>query len=267
MLGHSTFRGGLTSAPQVVNVSHFDPKERQRRGSSYSPSDLSALKRNGARGLIARCGKGRETDTKCGTFLQGTDRQGMLLGSYYFVLDGVDPVWQADRFISRLRSIQSSYHIRSREILLVGDFDSKSTPRDLVRFIDRIESKTGTLPIVYLENSPSLMASLSRASSAEKRRIAQCPYWLALYSPSQSDRKTPEQLMRKYGIWNRFAMWQYGGVKWDARRGRSIPQYYNYGSRRSPAYFGNLDRPLERNAFNGSTQELYAFWSRYAWRW
>jgi len=143
--GGQVLRSGLTSAPQVINVSHYDPKERQRRGNSYSPSNLAALRRNGALGLIARCGKGKTLDTKCGQFLAGAERQGMMIGSYFFVLYGVDPVWQADRFINRLRSIKSSYRLRG-PILLVGDFDGKSSPRDIVRFIDRVQSRTGQLP-------------------------------------------------------------------------------------------------------------------------
>ena len=48
----------LSSAPHIINVSEYDPKERQRSGSYYTPNDLTALRRNGALGLIARCGKG-----------------------------------------------------------------------------------------------------------------------------------------------------------------------------------------------------------------
>ena len=109
----SAFPYSLTDAPQIVNVSHYDPKERQRSGDSYTVSNVSALKRNGAHGLIARCGKGTITDTKCADFLRAADREGMLLGSYYFILKGVDPVWQADRFVDRVRSIRSSQGLRA----------------------------------------------------------------------------------------------------------------------------------------------------------
>lgn len=266
-VGGASLSGRLTSAPQVVNVSHYDPKERQRRGASYSVSDLSALRRNGALGLIARCGKGRELDEKCASFLAAAERQGMRLGSYYFVLDGVDPAWQADRFINRLRAIKSARRLRSNEILLVGDFDQASSASDIVRFIDRIEKRTGALPMIYLENSKRLRATLSRATAAQKRRIRQCPYWLALYSDSEPGMETPARLMAQYGIWDRWVLWQYGGVLWDKRRGRSQAKYYNAGRWRSPPYFGDLDRPLERNAFNGSTADLHRFWAEQSWKW
>ena len=110
------------------------------------------------------------------------------------------------------------------------------------------------------------MAKLRTATPAQKRRIAQCPYWVALYSSKRRGMETPEKLMHQYRIWNKWALWQYGGVRWDSKRGRSIPQYYVNGSRRAPAYFGNLDRPTERNMFNGSKSQLYSFWNRHAWQ-
>ena len=106
----------------------------------------------------------------------------MLLGSYYFVVKGIDPAWQADRFVDRMRVIKSSLKLRTPEILLVGDFDSHSSARDIIRFIDRIEQRTGQLPMIYLENSERLRQVLKSASSQQKRRLSQCPYWIALYS-------------------------------------------------------------------------------------
>jgi GH25 family lysozyme M1 (1,4-beta-N-acetylmuramidase) len=254
-------RVGLHEAPKIVNVSAYDPKERQRNGDSFSPHDVSALQRNGAHGLIARCGKGGVTDAKCADFLASADRQGMKLGTYYFVLKSVNPTRQADHYIDRLRQIATSRGLQGRKILLVGDFDTKSSPADLVAFIDRVEQRTGVLPAVYLENSDRLRKSLSRATPAQKRRIAQCPYWIALYSPDASF-KNPRMLMKSYDIWNDWAMWQYAGVEWQ---GRSVPKHFHHGPWRAPRYFGTMDRPLEHNAFNGSVADLNRFWDKHSW--
>ena len=253
---------GLSDAPKVVNVSAYDPKEKQRSGDSFSSSDVSALRRNGAHGLIARAGKGRLIDEKCADFLSAANREGMMLGTYYFVLKDVDPVWQADRYISRLQEIVASRGLQGKDILLVGDFDTKSRPSDIVRFIDRIEQRTGTLPVIYLENSGRLRTTLSNASAAEKRRIRQCPYWIALYSHNTGFR-TPKDLMQAYDIWDEWAMWQYGGVEWQRR---SVSKHFNSGPWKAPEYFGTMDRPLEHNAFNGSVSDLHAFWAKHSWR-
>ena len=249
-------RVGLDAAPKIVNVSSYDPKEKQRSGDSFSPTDVSALKRNGAHGLIARCGKGMVLDDKCADFLGAANREDMKLGTYYFVLKTSSPVAQADQYIDRLRQISPG-----RKVLLVGDFDTKSSPADLVAFINRVEQRTGVLPVIYLENSDRLRGTLCCASSSQKNRISQCPYWLALYSASAAF-ETPQQLMSAYGVWNDWAMWQYAGVEWS---GRSVSKHYHHGPWKSPAYFGSMDRPLEHNAFNGSVDELNSFWEKHSW--
>ena len=63
------------------------------------------------------------------------------------------------------------------------------------------------------------------------------------------------------GVWSDWTLWQYAGVDWE--RGRSRPKVYSHGSYRFPLYFGNLDRPLERNVFNGSHVSLQTFWERH----
>jgi hypothetical protein len=250
-------RVAFEDAPKIVNVSSYDPKEKQRAGESFSEHDVSALQRNGAQGLIARCGKGLALDDKCSPFLGAAHRCGMRLGTYYYVLKSADPVAQADQYISRLRAIAPG-----KKVLLVGDFDTKSSAADLVKFIDRIESQTGVLPAIYLENSDRFRGTLSAASPAEKRRIRQCPYWLALYS-NGSGFETPQQLTKAYGIWDEWTMWQYAGVEWSHG---SVSKHYHHGPWKSPTYFGNMDRPLEHNAFNGSPEDLAAFWERHAWQ-
>jgi len=255
-------RVGLASAPKIVNVSAYDPKERQRGGDSFSEHNVSALKRNGAAGLIARVGKGRELDAKFASFLASAQRENMLLGSYYFVLKSVDPVWQADAYVARLRQVART-QAPGQPVLLVGDFDQASSPQDIVRFINRIESTTGVLPVIYLENSPRLRTALSRATPAQKARIRQCPYWIALYSNEFV--ASPRDLMRAYGIWNDWAMWQYAGVEWNRRARCSVAQPFCSGPWRAPGYFGSMDRPLEHNAFNGSRAELARFWAAHSW--
>jgi GH25 family lysozyme M1 (1,4-beta-N-acetylmuramidase) len=261
----------VADSPAVLNVSGWDPKERQRGGEAFSEHDVSALKRNGALGLIARSAKGPLLDGKFGDFLHSTDRQGMLLGAYHFVTMDQDPAAQADSFVARVRATARSRGISSRKILLVGDFDTASSPDRLVKFIQRVEQRTEVTPVTYLENSAKLRASLSAASPAQKSVIRRSPYWIALYGPTGTERSmgagnlTPDELTRQYGVWDEWAMWQYGGVIWEG--GRSNAKHYNTGSWRSPRYFGNMAHPMERNVFKGDVGDLQSFWDRHGWAW
>ena len=151
--------------------------------------------------------------------------------------------------------------------MLVGDFDSKSSVYDIIKFINRIEERTGQLPMIYIENSDHLRRVLSSASRSQKQRIAQCPYWIALYSSDKKEMETPNRLMAKYGIWNQWALWQYSGVYWNKRKSMSVIHNYSYGKYRSPKYYGDMSCPLERNIFNGTVDQLYSFWGKQSWKW
>lgn len=255
---------------QIINVSAYDPKEKQREGRSYSQHDVSALRDNGAVALIARAGKGGNLDTKCADFLTSADRAGMLPGVYYRLQNHVDAVAQADQFINRAQALAASRDWAAPALLLVGDFDAQSRMDDILRFMDRVESRTGVVPVAYLENSGHLKNLLSQADEATKARIRRMPYWIALYShdkgydpnyPQYPVPGHPEGLTRQYNLWSDWTIWQYGGVEWTG--GRSVPKVYNHGNHRYPLYFGDLDRPVERNVFRGSMSELQALWKKH----
>jgi GH25 family lysozyme M1 (1,4-beta-N-acetylmuramidase) len=257
----------LGAMPQIINVSAYDPKEKQRSGVSYSEHDVSALRASGASGLIARAGKGGNLDTKCANFLASADRVGMLPGVYYRLQTHVDAVAQADQFVARAKALARSRAWNADALLLCGDFDAKSRLSDILRFMDRVNTRTGVVPVAYLENSTHLKLLLRSADAATKAKLRRMPYWLALYShqsgasPQFPPPGNPDGLLRQYNVWPDWTLWQYGGVDWE--RGRSRPKVYHHGSHRFPLYFGKLDRPLERNVFNGSQRGLQAFWKRH----
>jgi GH25 family lysozyme M1 (1,4-beta-N-acetylmuramidase) len=251
----------------IINVSAYDPKERQRDGRSYSPKDLSALRANGASGLIARAGKGGNLDEKCATFLASADRASLLPGVYYRVQSHMDAVVQADQFITRAITLARSRPWNAPALLLCGDYDSDLRPSDILRFMDRVEQRTGVIPVAYLENSPTLKIALGNADPAAKARLRRAPYWLALYShesgagPLFPAPGSPQGLLDQYRVWSDWTLWQYGGVDWAG--GRSRPRVYSHGPYQFSSYFGNLDRPIERNIFRGSPAALANFWQRH----
>ena len=256
--------GGM---PQIINVSAYDPKERQREGRSYSEHDVSALRANGASGLIARAGKGGNLDEKCATFLASADRAGMLPGVYYRVQRQVDAVAQADQLVNRALALARGRSWNAPALLLCGDFDGDLPLAAILRFMDRVESRTGVIPVAYLENSTQLKQTLSGADAATKAKLRRMPYWLALYAhdsgagPVYPAPGHPNGLLKQYDVWSNWTLWQYGGVDWQG--GRSRPKVYHHGRYRFPPYFGNLDRTTERNVFQGSHAALTAFWQQH----
>ena len=254
----------FSGMPQIINVSAYDPKERQREGRSYSEHDVSALRANGASGLIARAGKGGVLDTKCASFLASADRAGMLPGIYYRLQSHVDAVSQADQLVNRAQGLARSRTWNAPSLLLCGDFDAQSRLPDILRFMDRVEARTGIVPVAYLENSTHLKLLLGNAGAATKAKLRRAPYWLALYShesgagPVFPAPGEPRGLLNQYRVWPDWTLWQYGGVDWE--RGSSRPKVYAHGRYRFSPYFGNLDRPVERNVFNGSHAALQSFW-------
>ncbi len=267
---HASAARSVGAMPQIINVSSYDPKEKQRPGVSYSEHDVSALRANGASGLIARAGKGGSLDEKCATFLASADREGMLPGIYYRLHPRVDAVKQADQFVSRAQALVRSRSWNAPALLLCADFDANSRMSDITRFMERVESRTGVVPVAYLENSTHLKLLLGSADRTTKAKLRRMPYWLALYSHDSGGGPTfpppgnPRGLVDQYRVWSDWTLWQYGGVDW--RHGRSQPRVYCHGPHRFPLYFGKIDRPLERNVFNGSHASLHAFWKRHGLR-
>lgn len=256
--------------PQIINVSAYDPKEKQRPGASYSQNDVSALRASGASGLIARAGKGGNLDEKCSAFLSSADRIGLLPGVYYRVQRHVAPEKQADQFVSRVQALARSRRWNSPSLLLCGDYDGDLSLAAILRFMDRVESRTGVVPVAYLENSPELKLQTRAADAATKAKLRRAPYWLALYShesgagPIFPAPGSPRGLVDQYRLWSNWTMWQYGGVDWES--GGSRPKVYSYGRYRFSPYFGKVDRPVERNVFNGSASALREFWQRHGLR-
>jgi GH25 family lysozyme M1 (1,4-beta-N-acetylmuramidase) len=194
----------------------------------------------------------------------------MLPGVYYRLQTHVDAVAQADQFVVRAQSLARSRSWNASSLLLCADFDANSRLSDILRFMDRVESRTGVVPVAYLENSAHLKTLLGNADAATKARLRRMPYWLALYAHDSGAGQqfpapgNPAGLVNQYRVWSDWTLWQYGGVDWE--HGRSRPKVYNHGSSRFPLYFGNLDRPIERNVFNGSHASLRSFWQRHGLR-
>ncbi len=206
-------------------------------------------------------------ENKCAAFIASADRAGMLPGLYYRVQKQVDPVKQADQFVDRAISLARGRRWDAPALLLCGDYDGNLPLSSILRFMDRVESRTGVIPVAYLENSQEMKLRTSRADRKTRIRLRRAPYWLALYShtsgagPNSTAQGTPRGLLDQYRLWNDWSMWQYGGVDWE--RGHSRPKVYSHDRYQFDRYFGDMDRPVERNVFRGSESDLSVFWQRH----
>ena len=174
---------------------------------------------------------------------------------------------QADQLVNRALALARGRSWNAPALLLCGDFDGDLPLAAILRFMDRVESRTGVIPVAYLENSTQLKHTLSGADAATKAKLRRMPYWLALYAHDSGSGPVypapghPNGLLKQYDVWSNWTLWQYGGVDWQG--GRSRPKVYHHGRYRFPPYFGNLDRPTERNVFQGSHAALAAFWQQH----
>jgi GH25 family lysozyme M1 (1,4-beta-N-acetylmuramidase) len=191
----------------------------------------------------------------------------MLPGLYYRVQKHVSAVTQADQFVDRAEALARGRSWKAPSLLLCGDYDGDLPLSSILAFMDRVEKRTGIVPVAYLENSQALKQQTSGADPKTKARIARAPYWVALYSHTSGAGPVfpapgiPENLVKQYNLWPDWAMWQYGGVEWSD--GKSKPKVFSNGPYRNSLYFGNLDRPTERNVFKGSPAALSAFWQKH----
>jgi hypothetical protein len=209
---------------------------------------------NGASALIARAGKGGNLDENVAVSSRrqiASDAARRLLPPQRHV-----DAWRSGSIRREGKGARPGRSWKAAALLLCGDFDAQSRLSDIVRFMDRVEDRTGVVPVAYLENSTHLKRLLGNADPATKAKLRRMPYWVALYShtsgagPEFPAPGSPRGLVNQYRVWSDWTMWQYGGVDWE--RGRSRPKVYSHGAYRFPLYFGNLDRPVERNVFNGS---------------
>ena len=169
------------------------------------------------------------TDVMCDTFYQKAKSLGKKLGVYHFARPdlGNTAEAEADWFIKETLG----YH---KEAMLVLDWESG----DLTNvawakaWLDRVYSKTGVKPVIYM--------SASVMHSADWSSVANADYGLWVANYGTNDGTAQESVFNRYPLkyWSFYALWQY------TSKGRLN------------GYNGNLDL----NYFSGDTTA----WDKYA---
>lgn len=169
------------------------------------------------------------TDKNCDGFYQEAKRLGKKLGVYHFARPdlGNSAIDEADYFVKETLG----YH---KEAILVLDWESGNLGNVswAKEWLDRVYSKTGVKPLIYM--SASVMNSYDWSSVV----AADYGLWVASYGTNNGTAQ--ESVFNKYPLkhWSFYALWQYTSTG------------------RLDGYNGNLDV----NYFNGDTNA----WDKYA---
>lgn len=169
------------------------------------------------------------TDSCCDKLYQEAKRCGKKLGVYHFARPdlGNSAEAEADWFISQIQG-----YIKEAMLILDWERGNLNNPTWVKAFCDRVYSKTGVKPVVYMSASP--------ANSYDWSSVANADYELWVANYGVNDGQPHEEVFNKYPLkyWSFYALWQY------TSKGRVN------------GYGGNIDM----NYFNGDS----AAWDRYA---
>lgn len=151
----------------------------------------------------------------------------LLLGAYHFGTAG-DAFAQADHFLA----------VAGTAPLLVLDFEPNPQGQDMSleeaeHFVHHVHHATGRYPGLY--SGHTIKEALSKAGITDpaQSELSKCWLWLAQYSAAP--------LLPK--IWKDWTLWQ-----------------YTDGAAGNPPYVADGVGRCDRDMFNGSAEELQAFW-------
>lgn len=187
--------------------------------------DLAAAKNDGIAGIIQKATQGTtNTDPSFAANREAAAKANLLFGAYHFGT-GSDGIDQAEHFLQIVSPKPTD--------LLVLDFEGNPqgpsmTLEEARAFVTHIREKTGRFPGLY---SGHFIKELLQ--SQKDSVLANCWFWLAQYGPTAV---VPAN-------WAKWTLWQYT----DGALG---PEPHSVNG------VGRCDR----DKFNGTAEELQAFW-------
>jgi GH25 family lysozyme M1 (1,4-beta-N-acetylmuramidase) len=157
--------------------------------------DWNAVRRSGQQfAFIKATGKGNKTDPWFTRDWAAAGRAGMIRGAYHYANPAGSPIAQADAVVNAVGTTREANNLG-----IVLDLESTGglSPSRLAAwahaFLDRVESRTGRLPILYT------YVSFWSNRMANNRTFGAHPLWLARYGAE------PKPLAG----WNRWTFWQH----------------------------------------------------------
>lgn len=186
-------------------------------------------------------------DKCCDKFYQAAKKCGKKLGVYHFARPdlGNSAEAEADYFISQIQGY-------IKEAMLVLDWESGNlnNPAWVKAFCDRVYSKTGVKPVVYMSASP--------ANSYDWSSVVAGDYglWIASYGKNTGQPGTKPSS----GQWSFYCLWQYTSKGRVNGYGGNIDLNYFYGDAAAwDKYAGgspSVSKPVEQKPVAKTIDEL-----------
>jgi lysozyme len=193
-------------------------------------TDFRAASAAGIRGIMHKATQGTTyVDPTLKSNRERIRDAGLFFGAYHFGVAG-DASAQADYFLSATMGTAP---------LLVLDLEGNPQGHDMSlqeaeQFVHHIFSVTGRYPGLYSGHTIKEMLADANITDPGQTELSNCWLWIAQYSPAP--------LIPK--IWSDWTLWQYT----DGATGNEPRQVPGVGL-------------CDRDMFNGSSDELTAFWS------
>ena len=142
------------------------------------------------------------TDECCDKFYQEAKRLGKKLGVYHFARPDLEnsAVAEADWFVSQIQGY-------IKEAMLILDWEPSNGQISNVawakEWLDRVYSKTGVKPVIYMSASPM--------NSYDWSSVANADYGLWVANYGVNDGQAHDTVFNKYPLkyWKFYALWQY----------------------------------------------------------
>lgn len=192
-------------------------------------TSFTKVRQAGVLGVIQKATQG--VSFKDPTFASNRKRirdAGLLFGAYHFGTAG-DAAAQADFLLSTAGGSGA---------LLVLDFEPNPQGHDMSlleaeQFVHHVFAATGRYPGLYSGHTIKEALAAAGIQRPDQTELSKCWLWIAQYGPAP--------LIPK--VWDRWTMWQYT----DGAIGPEPHQVTGIGR-------------CDRDQFNGSAEELRAFW-------
>lgn len=192
-------------------------------------SSFAKAKQDGILGIIHKATQGATyTDPTFATNRKKIQDAGLLFGAYHFGTAG-DASAQADLLLS----------VAGQDALLVLDFEPNTQGMDMSleeaeQFVHHVFSVTGRYPGLYSGHTIKEVLPAAGITAPEQTELSKCWLWIAQYSMAP--------LIPK--VWPAWTLWQ-----------------YTDGAAGPPPYTVNGVGRCDRDQFNGTAEELEAFWA------